>query len=413
MSGNLLFNHAVDRLRPEELAQDLVVIASDLGVSLPKGSGVKRLWGPRHWALRHINFELKHGERIGVLGRNGSGKSTLLRTLAGIISSDEGSMRFAPDLDCVILAPGAGFDNDLTGRENLYTSALFHGHLPEVVRPRVKEIIAFSEIGEWADEPVGIYSAGMRARLGFSLSLFMPSDVLMIDETLSAGDATFREKANEAILSLANSGRTVIVVSHNVDMMRTMCTRGIVLDAGVQIASGEIAEVIAVYQDRTAARAVQPSGAARKDDVATFQYVNINEKVALLRRKREDARRAKREADIRWQNSEHMLVDVTAALIAVQQELIDHLSNTRSDDEWSARLREIESRCNASREAASKAQTERDIQRKAYIRARAEDESLLSSLEQTRRQAPEARKPDSSVIESDELATSRKAAGQQ
>jgi hypothetical protein len=108
-----------------------------------------------------------------------------------------------------------------------------------------------------------------------------------------------------------------------------------------------------------------------------------------------------------------MLVDVTAALIAVQQELIDHLSNTRSDDEWSARLREIESRCNASREAADKAQTERDIQRKAYIRARAEDESLLSSLEQTRRQAPEARKPDSSVIESDELATSRKAAGQQ
>jgi hypothetical protein len=106
-----------------------------------------------------------------------------------------------------------------------------------------------------------------------------------------------------------------------------------------------------------------------------------------------------------------MLVDVTAALIAVQQELIDHLSNTRSDDEWSARLREIESRCNASREAASKAQTERDIHRRAFVRARSEDESLLASLK--RRQAPEASKPDSSAIESDELATSRKARGQQ
>lgn len=229
-----------------DLEHGLALRVSNLGVRMPKGRGASRLWGEHHWAFRGLNIEVKRGESIGILGRNGSGKSTLLRTIAGIIAANEGSIAIAPGLTAAILSPGAGFENNLTGRENLYNSALYQGFLPKVVAKKIDEIVEMSGIGEWVDQPVAIYSAGMRARLGLSLSLHLPSDVLMIDETLSAGDAAFRATAKKMIDSLIASDRTVLLVSHNLETLRTMCTKGIVLDQGRQVAACEIAEAIEI-----------------------------------------------------------------------------------------------------------------------------------------------------------------------
>lgn len=245
--------------------------ATDLGVRLPKGRGVERLWSEGHWAFRDVNFSLRRGETVALVGRNGSGKSTMLRTLAGILDPDEGSLEVAPGLTTTILAPGAGFDPMLTGRENLYTAALYQGFLPKQIETRIDDIIAFSEIGEWIDQPLAIYSAGMRARLGFSLSLYLPSDILMIDETLSAGDGHFRDKAREAVLELIRSDRTVVLISHSMQMMESMCERGIVLDRGNLLMEGPIDKVLEAYQQLLTGRFDTPGEAlgARPSEAST------------------------------------------------------------------------------------------------------------------------------------------------
>lgn len=231
---------------------------TNLGVRLPKGRGASRIWGQHHWALRGINIELMRGETVGILGRNGSGKSTLLRALASIIEIDEGAIDMAPGLTAAILSPGAGFEKNLTGRENLYNSAVYQGFPPKLVKSKINDIIELSGIGDWVDQPVAIYSAGMRARLGLSLALHLPTDILMVDETLSAGDVAFRAKAREIIEELITSDRTVLLVSHNLDTLRSMCSRGIVLDRGHQVAVCGIDEAIDISKAILLAPVTQP-----------------------------------------------------------------------------------------------------------------------------------------------------------
>ncbi|MEM7191310.1 MAG: ABC transporter ATP-binding protein [Pseudomonadota bacterium] len=392
MPSSSSYKHSSGALTPEEIDQDLVAVATDLGVSLPKGRGLRRLWGERHWALRHVNFSVKRGETIGVMGRNGSGKSTLLRTLAGIIMHDEGGLRFAANLDRMILAPGAGFDSELTGRENLFASALLQGHLPDVVRPRVDDIIAFSELGTWADQPVGIYSAGMRTRLGFALSLFLPSDMLMIDETLSAGDAVFRDKAKEAILSLASSGRTVIIVSHNPEMIQTMCTRGLVLDAGKQIACGSIDEIVLEYRNQTMSPLQQRKAKLNgdrnnKQDDHVFEYLDMDSTSSTLARKAEDARILQREAQMDWLKSERVLDDASTDLIAVQQDFIAYLRKHSADKE-TLELSDLESKFREASEAEAAARSERDVLKKAYAVERDNFDRLRSDMNASKSSEP-------------------------
>lgn len=237
------------RLRDAEIEAGTALAVSGLGMKLPKGRGASRLWSDGHWVFRGVEFSLKRGETFAVLGRNGSGKSTLLRTLAGILAPSEGEIRVAPGLTSSILAPSVGFDRELTGRENIFISAMYQGIMRDQIEPKMEQIVAFSEIGSWIDQPVAIYSAGMRARLGFSLSLYLPSDILMIDETLSAGDATFRDKATAAVHELIASDRTVVLISHNPQTIKTMCTRGLVLDNGRMVTIGEIGQVQEVYDE--------------------------------------------------------------------------------------------------------------------------------------------------------------------
>ncbi|MDX2287568.1 MAG: ATP-binding cassette domain-containing protein [Hyphomicrobiaceae bacterium] len=260
----------------------VAIQVENLGVRLPRGRGVGRLWSKGHWAFRDVSFKLKRGETVALIGRNGSGKSTMLRTLAGIISPDEGRLQVADGLTTTILAPGAGFDPMLTGRENLYTAALYQGHFPSVIDKHIDDIIAFSEIGNWVDEPLAIYSAGMRARLGFSLSLFLPADILMIDETLSAGDGSFRDKAREAVQDLIRSDRTVVLISHSPQMMEAMCQRGLILDRGSLVVDGSIGEVLDAYDRLMTGQFDMPEDAPAA--IASDGHRNTEEELAELRR---------------------------------------------------------------------------------------------------------------------------------
>lgn len=274
------------------IGEEYALRVSGLGVRLPKGRGISRLWGEHHWALRGIDFDLRRGEAIGILGRNGSGKSTLLRAIAGIIAIDEGTVSMAPDLTAAILSPGAGFESKLTGRENLINSALYQGFLPRVVKEKLDDIVELSGIGEWIDQPVAIYSAGMRARLGLSLALHLPSDILMIDETLSAGDAAFRAKAKQVIDTLIASDRTVLLVSHNLETLRTMCTRGLVLDRGRQITVCDIDEAIKI------SKSILLSAAASSEEPGISRRASIEAQIEALQAqlvdwRAENAERAK------------------------------------------------------------------------------------------------------------------------
>jgi len=228
---------------------EIILQATNIGVRMPKGRGMHRLWSKGHWAIREVNFELRRGETVALMGHNGSGKSTLLRTFAGILEPDEGELWIKEGTSATILAPGAGFINQLTGRENIFNVALYHGFMPRDVAQHIDEIIDFSEIGSWVDEPVGVYSAGMRARLGFALSLYLPSDILMIDETLSAGDAAFREKAKAAVNQLLTSDKAVIVVSHNTQTLTEMCDTGILIDSGKVVMKGLMDDVLAAHEN--------------------------------------------------------------------------------------------------------------------------------------------------------------------
>lgn len=309
-------------LSAHDVEQGLALRVSGLGMRLPKGRGMSRLWGEHHWALRGIDLELRRGESIGILGRNGGGKSTLLRAIAGIIAVDEGTIAIAPDLSAAILSPGAGFENNLTGRENLYNSALYQGYLPRVVREKLDDIVELSGLGDWIDQPVAIYSAGMRARLGLSLALHLPSDVLMIDETLSAGDAAFRARAKQEIGALIASDRTVLLVSHDLDTLRNMCTKGIVLDQGRAIAVCDIAEAIKISKSILLSPASGTSGNSRLSQRANIeaQIEALQLELAAWREQATEHAQVLRFASQGYQVALESVIAVADKLVAAQRD---------------------------------------------------------------------------------------------
>lgn len=311
-------------LNASEVERGLALRVSDLGVRLPKGRGASRLWGQHHWAFRGINIELMRGESIGILGRNGSGKSTLLRAIAGIIATDEGEIAMAPRLTAAILSPGAGFENNLTGRENLYNSALYQGFLPKVVSTKIDDIVELSGIGDWVDQPVAIYSAGMRARLGLSLALHLPSDVLMIDETLSAGDAAFRAKAKQMVDQLIASDRTVLLVSHNLETLHTMCTKGIVIDQGGQVAPAcDIKEAIEISKSILLGSAgLAGSGAAglSQREKVQAQIEVLQNQLAEWREQATEHAQVFRIANQAYQVALEQAIQIADKLVAVQRQ---------------------------------------------------------------------------------------------
>ncbi len=202
-------------------------------------------------ALDDINFEVKKGERLAILGFNGAGKSTLLKTIVGVYKPTEGTVT-KKGVIAPLLELGAGFDPNYSGRENIYLYGAILGYSRDYIDTKIDEIIEFSELKHFVEVPVKNYSSGMRARLGFSIATAVEPDVLILDEVLSVGDAHFKKKSLAKVSSMFDKGVTVLFVSHNIDQVKAICNKAILLDHGKIIASGDVNEVAAIYEEKTA-----------------------------------------------------------------------------------------------------------------------------------------------------------------
>jgi len=200
-------------------------------------------------ALDGIDLEVNEGEILGIIGRNGSGKSTLLRTISGIYRPDDGIIRSKGQIT-LMAGLGIGFNVNLSGRENIYLYGSILGHSNETMNGLMESIIEFADLNGFIDQPLRTYSAGMRARLGFSIASAVKPDILLIDEVLSVGDQEFREKSMARILEIVKGSRTVVLVSHNFSIMKQICTRLIMIENGRIISNGSPEEVITSYSDK-------------------------------------------------------------------------------------------------------------------------------------------------------------------
>jgi ABC-type polysaccharide/polyol phosphate transport system ATPase subunit len=198
------------------------------------------------WAVRNVSFQVLPGECLGIIGRNGSGKSTVLKLTTGIIRPSEGQIQINGRLSA-LLELGAGFHQDLTGRENIYLNGSILGMNKEEIEASYDDIVAFSELAEFIDMPVKHYSSGMYMRLGFSVAVHVDPKHLIVDEVLAVGDQTFQDKCIERIFELRQSGTTIIIVSHNLDTVRRLSSKLIWLDKGSVSAEGAVDQVIGQY----------------------------------------------------------------------------------------------------------------------------------------------------------------------
>lgn len=195
-------------------------------------------------ALKGVDIVINQGESVAVLGLNGSGKSTLLKLVSGVMQPDGGQVLTRGRVGGLIEV-GAGFHPELSGRENVYLNAAILGMSRKEIEARYDEIVAFSEIEEFIDQEVKHYSSGMFMRLAFSVAIHVHLDVLLVDEILSVGDAPFREKCRLKFQELIDDGKTLVVVSHDMDMVRELCTRGIVINHGEVAFDGDVEGAIA------------------------------------------------------------------------------------------------------------------------------------------------------------------------
>lgn len=209
----------------------------------------KKLHYTEFWALQDISFEIKKGERLGVLGFNGAGKSTLLKVVAGVLKPTKGEVS-VEGVIAPMLELGAGFDMNYSGRENIFLYGATMGYSRKFIEQKYDEIVEFSELKDFIDVPVKNYSSGMRARLGFAIATAVNPEVLILDEVLSVGDAKFKKKSEAKIQSMFDKGVTVIFVSHNTDQVRRLCDKAILIDKGKLIASGSADEVCDLYEEK-------------------------------------------------------------------------------------------------------------------------------------------------------------------
>lgn len=201
------------------------------------------------WALRDVSFEVKKGQRVGLLGLNGAGKSTLLKVIAGVLKATEGKVTTKGKI-VPLLELGAGFDKQYTGAENIYLYGAVLGYPKSFIKEKFDEIVEFSELGEFIHVPIKNYSSGMRARLGFSIATIVEPEILILDEVLSVGDAKFRKKSEKKIKDMFDKGITVLFVSHSLAQVRSLCDRAIIIEKGRLIAQGDVTTVCDMYEEK-------------------------------------------------------------------------------------------------------------------------------------------------------------------
>ncbi len=202
------------------------------------------------WAVKDVSFSIPQGGVVGIMGPNGAGKSTILKLLSGIMSPTQGSMTIQGRLSALIEVT-AGFHPELTGRENVYLNGTILGMKCREIDKKFDEIVEFSGVGDFIDTPVKRYSSGMYSRLGFSVAAHMDPEVLIVDEVLSVGDVSFQAKCAQKMRSLLSSGATILLVSHQIPLIQSLCKRVVLLDHGQLVKDGPTDEVIPFYQQLT------------------------------------------------------------------------------------------------------------------------------------------------------------------
>lgn len=229
---------------------DLSIVVEDVSLSFPKKKSILQILkgtDTRSFlALNNVSFSVTRGEVIGIIGRNGCGKSTLLRIIAGIFSPDQGKCRSAGKIS-LLAGLGTGFTGHLTGRENAFLYGSILGHDQAVMKDLMDEIISFSELESFIDEPLRTYSAGMKARLGLAVASALNPEILLIDEVLGVGDPVFKEKSKKKILDMVSEAGTVVIVSHSFGLMTSICDRVIHMSDGKIEFIGDPKEAIASY----------------------------------------------------------------------------------------------------------------------------------------------------------------------
>jgi ABC-type polysaccharide/polyol phosphate transport system ATPase subunit len=193
---------------------------------------------PKFWALEDVTFVAERGDVIGIVGRNGAGKSTLLLAIAGILKPDRGVLKTFGRTS-TLLTLGAGFDEDLTGRQNIFLNGAFLGFSRARLQRLVPAIVEFSGLGEFIDVPLRKYSAGMRTRLGFSIAAHVEPEILLLDEVLGVGDDEFRRRSRERIFELMEAANAIVIVSHDLNFIEQTCTKALWLNEGRTIAFGD------------------------------------------------------------------------------------------------------------------------------------------------------------------------------
>lgn len=225
------------------MANDNIRSIKEYAVQLLKG----KIQYNEFEALKHVSFDVKRGEVVGLIGHNGAGKSTMLKVISGILKPTEGSVTVRGNI-APMLELGSGFDMDMTGRENIFLNGAILGYSEEFLKSKYDEIVEFSEIGQFIDVPLRNYSSGMITRLAFSIATVVVPEVLIVDEVLSVGDAAFQERSYRRMMELMHGGTTVLFVSHDLNQIRSMCNRVVWLDHGHVRMFGDTQSVCDAYK---------------------------------------------------------------------------------------------------------------------------------------------------------------------
>lgn len=224
-----------------------LISLENIAIVFKRKSGI--LKHKKYWALKDVSLELYKGETLGVVGRNGAGKSTLMKVLSGLIAPDKGKIQ-NNGATISMLSLKVGFSPHLTGRENAILSGMLLGMERKWIKFKMAEIIEFSELEEFIDQPVSTYSTGMKTRLGFSVAFQSDTDIILVDEVLGVGDASFKEKSTQAMKSRIKSDKTVVIVSHNSETIKELCNRAVLIENGISIAEGEPENILKKYSKR-------------------------------------------------------------------------------------------------------------------------------------------------------------------
>lgn len=208
----------------------------------------RQLMFQEFFAVRDVSFQVCKGEAWGIIGSNGSGKSTILKAISGIIKPYKGFIK-VNGIVAPLIELGAGFDPEMTARENIFLNGCILGHNERFMQQHFDEIIKFAEVEEFLDSPIKNYSSGMKARLGFAIATVVQPQILIVDEVLSVGDAAFQQKCKQRMQEMLGSGTTLLLVSHNINDIQRLCSHALWLDKGICKMAGSVKEVCNAYQN--------------------------------------------------------------------------------------------------------------------------------------------------------------------